>query len=172
MDAELTYVEKQRFNQTWLWITLIIAGLLVMENFARGFYVQIINGKPWGNNPTSDTALITVMIIVSVIFMIVYFIIGFSKLTVIIDSKGIHYKFFPFHWKFKYISWDSVDKFGVVTYNPLKDYGGWGVRFSKKGKAYGTDGDKGLQLYLKSGKKILLGTQKANDLVAFLTKIK
>ena len=104
--------------------------------------------------------------------IILYFIIGFSKLTVIIDSKGIHYKFFPFHWEFKYISWDSVDKFGVISYSSLKDYGGWGIRYSKKGKAYNTDGNKGLQLYLKDGKKILFGTQKANDLTAFLTKIK
>ena len=61
------------------------------------------------------------------------------------------------------------------NYNPISEYGGWGIKggFSKQtGKAYTTKGTTGLQLTLKNGKKILIGTQKKEEIKRVLETYK
>jgi hypothetical protein len=64
-----------------------------------------------------------------------------------------------------------IEKYEVITYDPILDYGGWGIKYNRHGKAYNVSGNKGLQLYLKNGKRILIGTQKESELTNFLTLI-
>ena len=93
-----------------------------------------------------------------------------SRLITRIDKFGIAFRFIPFQLKFKAISWNEIERFEVRKYKPLSEFGGWGIKYGKKGKVYNVDGDKGLQLYLKTGKQILIGTQKADELNEFLKK--
>ncbi|PQJ80922.1 hypothetical protein BTO18_05610 [Polaribacter porphyrae] len=80
----------------------------------------------------------------------------------------MHYQFFPFHWKLKLITWDKISTAYVRIYDPIGDYGGWGLKggtlWSKsKGRAINVSGDIGIQLELKNGKKLLIGTQKKSE---------
>jgi hypothetical protein len=52
------------------------------------------------------------------------------------------------------------------TYRPILEYGGWGIRYSPfaKGWAYNVSGNQGVQLELASGKRILIGPQRAEEL--------
>ena len=89
----------------------------------------------------------------------------FFKLSTRIDEYGIHYKFFPFHLSFKTIKWSSITNAFIRNYDPIGEYGGWGLKGgalwnSSKGKAINVSGDLGNQLELKDGKKLLIGTQK------------
>lgn len=58
-----------------------------------------------------------------------------------------------------------MEKCYVRTYSPIREYGGWGFRqaLGEKGKAYNVKGNKGIQIQLKTGKNILIGTQKEKD---------
>ncbi len=148
--------ETQRFNQ-W-WIQLINIGLLAFLLFS--FYNWYIAGESTGNVTSTDT-IGQVVVIVSIIpvLLLLYSI----KLKTSIDEIGIHYKFTPFHFSRKTIRWNEIEKCFVRTYNPIKEYGGWGYRTSfgkKKGSAFNVKGNLGIQLELKSGKKLLIGTQK------------
>ena len=53
------------------------------------------------------------------------------------------------------------------------EYGGWGIRTIslKKNIAYTISGDKGLQIELKDGKKILLGTQNPEEVEKIVSQI-
>ena len=42
------------------------------------------------------------------------------------------------------------------------DYGGWGIRFRYKAKAYNVKGNEGVKVYLKTGRHILFGSQKSS----------
>jgi hypothetical protein len=76
---------------------------------------------------------------------------------------------FPFQFKYNEISWNDVLTIEVRKYKPIREYGGWGYRFSfKNGKAYNISGNMGLQIVLKNGDKILIGTQKPDELMEFL----
>ena len=60
------------------------------------------------------------------------------------------------------------DKAYIRKYDALTEYGGWGIKGGKfwkkdKGTAVNVSGDIGIQLELKSGKKLLIGTQLKNE---------
>jgi len=167
----MIYKEDQKFKEPAIWIGLIVSGLVVIGIFGFGFYRQIIQGKQFGDNPMSDNGLIITFTLVILLFLAILLLFGFANLTTEIDKRRVSFRFFPFHFKHHRISWDDIENFEVITYKPLRDYGGWGIRIGKKGKAYNVSGDKGLQLQLKSGKSILIGTQKAVELSDFLSKL-
>jgi hypothetical protein len=52
----------------------------------------------------------------------------------------------------------------AITYSPLRDYGGWGIRRGAKGKAYNVSGNHGVRLELSDGKRILIGSQRPEEL--------
>ena len=66
--------------------------------------------------------------------------------------------------KERIISRESVKAFGIRQYKPLKEYGGWGIKYGmgRVGKAYNVKGNIGMQLELKNGQKVLFGTQRAD----------
>ncbi|WP_310480661.1 hypothetical protein [Riemerella anatipestifer] len=95
------------------------------------------------------------------------------RLDTTIKKDGIYVRFFPFHLKFKYYSWDSLTKSYVRQYSPLTEYGGWGLSLGLfgKGAAFNVSGDKGLQLEFSNNTKLLIGTNKPDELTETLNKI-
>ena len=159
------FKEEQRFNQPWL-IVLILISVLVPIGITINKYMK----DPSSFSTVEFISLMGVMILVS------GFIFLF-KLSSRIDEKGIHYKFFPFHWSFKIINWNEIDNAYVRTYNPIGEYGGWGLKGgilwnASKGKAINVSGDIGIQLELKNGKKLLIGTQKQSEVESVLATYK
>ncbi len=55
-------------------------------------------------------------------------------------------------------------------YRPLVEYGGWGVRCGRKGRAYNVKGNLGVQLTLTNGESILIGSQKPDELLEAIRK--
>lgn len=168
----LIFKESQRFRQAWVWVLLIAIGLLTIGIFGTGIYQQIFLGHKFGNNPTSDTGLLIIFALVLLLNIALFLMFRYSKLSTVIDKIGIEYRFSPFHFKPRFIYWNMIEKYKVIKFDPIKDYGGWGIKVNKDGKAYTISGDKGLLLYLKSGQKILIGTQKDSELTDFLLKIR
>jgi hypothetical protein len=74
---------------------------------------------------------------------------------------------------FKYYPWNEISKSYVRQYFPIREYGGWGLRLGifGKGKAYNISGDKGLQVEFSDNKKLLIGTNKPDELAETLDKI-
>jgi hypothetical protein len=60
----------------------------------------------------------------------------------------------------KTVYFEELDHFSLKEYDAIKEYGGWGLRSKKNKKAYTVSGKHGIQLLLKNGKMILIGTQK------------
>jgi hypothetical protein len=168
----MEFKESQKFRQTWLWIVLIILGIVIIGGLGTGFCRQIILGQKFGTNPMSDKGIAAVFLLVLLIYILIFLLFIFARLNTVINDKGIQYRFFPFHTIYHMIIWDDIIKFEVITYNPIRDYGGWGLRIGKKGKAYNVAGNMGLLIYLKSGKTLLIGTQKDKELSDFISKIK
>ncbi|TEW77202.1 hypothetical protein E2488_04665 [Gramella jeungdoensis] len=65
------------------------------------------------------------------------------------------------------MDWSNISECYIRNYNPISEFGGWGIKSSFRrdtGKAYTIKGSIGLQLKLKNGKKILIGTQKNEEI--------
>lgn len=94
------------------------------------------------------------------------------RLLTCIDGYGIHYRFTGF-MGWKQIAWAEIDKAELHTYNAITEYGGWGYRrrWFKSGLALTVGGDRGIQLQLLNGKRILLGTHQPEEAAAALARL-
>ena len=86
------------------------------------------------------------------------------KLITQVRQDGLYIKFAPVHFSFKKIQLDDLNKHYVRTYNPIKEYGGWGIKYGKMGKVYIVSGDRGMQLEFIDRKNFLIGSQKSEQL--------
>lgn len=155
------FKEQQRFTQLWLIILIVISAFTSLGLILASY---IKNPSSFSTGELASTISIT-LLASGLIFIF--------KLTTRIDEHGIYYKFFPFHLKFKTIKWPEIDKVYVRTYNALHEYGGWGIKGGSfwnksKGTALNVSGDIGIQLELKNGKKLLIGTQKESQATTIL----
>ena len=57
----------------------------------------------------------------------------------------------------------------AVTYSPIADYGGWGIKWGRGGIALNARGNRGVQLTLRDGRRVLIGSQKPDALAEALT---
>ena len=58
----------------------------------------------------------------------------------------------------------------AVAYRPVRDYGGWGIRGTRRRRALNTRGDEGVLLTRRDGSTVLIGSQKPRDLLAALQR--
>ena len=165
MNNEILFKESQRFKQWWLWLILLSFNGL----FLFGVFKQVIEEQWFGDNPMSNEGLITA----TVLTIIVTILFVNYRLDTKIKTDGIYVRFFPFHIKFKHYTWDKLTKSFVRQYSPLMEYGGWGLRLGLfgNGKAFNVSGDKGLQLEFTDNKKLLIGTNRPEELTETLIKI-
>lgn len=143
------FKEEQRFTQTWLIIIIVISLIVPLAIILKEI-----------DKLSTSEIIISIGTIILASGLIFLF-----KLTTRIDEKGIHYKFFPFHLKFKTVVWNDIENAYMRTYDAISEYGGWGIRggalwYKAKSKAINISGNIGIQLELKDGKKLLIGTNK------------
>ncbi|GHV44925.1 hypothetical protein FACS1894180_6850 [Bacteroidia bacterium] len=129
------------------------------------------NMKSGSINPSQFWGFFILCVILGVITA--FYWIG--NVQTAVNKDGIFVKYFPFMWKYKFFEWSEIAEWEVKKYNPLLETGGWGYKirfnvFFNKGltNAYNVSGNKGLFLRLHSGRKILVGTQKAEELQELL----
>ena len=150
------FEENQRFNQWWMQlINLALIGLLLFS-----CYTWFVQKEDFSNVAVNDLTgqIVTISVLILSILLIYIF-----KLETVIDERGIFYRFGPIHRKRKSVSWDALDRCYVRKYKPLSEYGGWGYKMGLSGSALNVKGNQGIQLKFKSGKKLLIGTQKPED---------
>ena len=67
-------------------------------------------------------------------------------------------------WSIRKIPLAGIGSAEIVTYDPVKDYGGYGIRLSPRGRAYIASGNRGVRLTLMKGMKVPLGSQRPQEL--------
>ena len=158
------FVEEQRFNQWWLYVILAIPFLTLVIPY-------IVNVDRYVNS--DQESLISVFISL-IILSIVVILILLIRLKTKIDENGIYYQFYPINFNEKFIPWSDISKCYIRKYRPLTEYGGWGYKTSPfgRGRVLNIKGNMGIQLEFNNGKKLLLGTQKQNEVEKVLLTYK
>ena len=156
-DKKTDFTETQKFSNKLLWCilsaVLLVSAFLPLKNY---YYFSYTTFKDF----------IPLLIALSVVLFF-----AVAKLETRISEEGIRYRFFPLQRTFRVIWKRDIKSITVVRYNPLLDYGGWGIRFGRKGWAYNVRGNIGITVETSSGKRILLGSQQSEkELKAFIEK--
>lgn len=168
---EPLFFERQHFRQTWLWLLFGVVSIPIVVVLGLGLYQQLVMGRPFGNNPVSDRGLIALFAAVLVIHGGVIGLAWKARLDVTLSSDRLTYRFIPFHFSDRHIPVSSIAEADARHYQPIREYGGWGIRYGSGGRAYNVSGDEGVQLTLRNGKRILFGSQRARELESALRRV-
>lgn len=164
MSQGAYFTENQKFNQWWI---ILFLGVYTAAVWAIAF-AQLIMKIPVGNDPTSNTAMLIIWLVAGVLMPGLFLAMNMHTE---ITNDGLNVKFFPFHLKPRHFSVQQIESAEAVVYSPIREYGGWGIRYGKNGLAYNVRGNEGVLLKLKDNKNVLIGTQKKDELFTALNKI-
>ncbi len=125
-----------------------------------GFYQQIILGEPWGDNPGPDW------------FMWLFWLLFGIGLPAFFWWMSMVVEVWPDHVQIHYrplakrsIPFSDIERIQARSYSPVKEYGGWGLKgWSSKKMAYNVSGNQGVELFLKDGPTVMIGSQKSQEL--------
>jgi len=150
MKSNTLYTESQSFFSWWLFLILLCFGAisfyghwydLLQLNLVLLFKLPTfwINLSLWG--------LFTVL-----------------RLKTTIHEDGVDVYFFPFNFYRKRLKWSDIRSIEVRKYNPIGEFGGWGLRRGWRGMAFSARGNMGLQFTLQNGKTLIIGTQHPGEI--------
>jgi hypothetical protein len=160
--TRLLFEEEQRFLGTWVMAPVLAVVVLGWFFFVR----QILMGEPVGNRPAADWGIVILWLTAGILLPLLFVSL---RLTVRVWQERIEIRFTPLYRRS--IPIGEVKECAARTYRPLVEYGGWGVRCGgKRGMAYNVSGKEGAQLELTNGKKVLIGSQRANELAAAINR--
>ena len=158
-EIELIYSEKQKFS---LWLRWLIAPSMVLALHFSIFSLKKITSEQGSPDILQILTDIIAGIFVSIVVALFF---GTLKLQTEVRPDGLYVRFFPFHVYFKRFTAKDLSEYYARQYRPVLEYGGWGIRYGfKQGRAYNVSGNKGVQLVFKNGKRLLIGSQRAEEL--------
>jgi hypothetical protein len=152
----LLFTEVQRFRQPWMFVlagvvSIVPAGLILYAYFStRAIGLRFLLG-------------------VLVACMVMPAMMMFMGLRVTVTSDLLAIDFFP--WPRKRIPSGEIASAAAETYHPIKEFGGWGFRWSLKESTvvYSVSGNRGVRITMNGGKKMMIGSQQAEELAAALS---
>ena len=145
------YHEEQHFHRAFIWLLLLVMVFVVVITV-----LAVVLSRP-------DDALL--LAIAPVVVTLVAALISLSHLDVDVTDEGVSIAF-RYLWPTRRIAFAEIVGLEVRRYNPMLEYGGWGVRLGPKGWAYMTGGKEGVQLRLRKGIPVLIGSARPRELEA------
>jgi len=94
-----------------------------------------------------------------------------SKLIMQIRTDGIYVRFPPLQPLFSKYFWIDISEVYIMNYEAMREFDGWGIRYAPRSMGYIVAGNKGIQIVLKNGYKILITTQREIEVNEVLKKI-
>ncbi|MFC6836450.1 hypothetical protein [Halomarina ordinaria] len=136
------FEETQRFRQPWLLAVLVVVAAVSLAGIVRreeGWWAALLGPA------------------------VVAFVWSIRFRTEVRDD-GVYLRFAPFHRRERVVPFAALDSVTRVTYRPLRDFGGWGIRRGREGWAYTTDGREGVRLEY-GGETLLVGSRRPEELM-------
>jgi hypothetical protein len=152
----IIFREEQKISKVW-WTTLMIAAIAGLMWY--GFIQQIIFGRPFGTNPGPDWSVWLLWLLFGIGFPVFW---AMMRLIVEVKDDHILIRYYPLMTR--KILFSDIKHYQARTYNPIREYGGWGLRGWGNRRAYNVSGNKGVELELNNGQNIMIGSQKSEEL--------
>ena len=141
-------------SQNPFYITLLTTVLpLVLLGSAVGAWFD----EPW----------VSLMLVLVALFLIM----PYGGLRVIVTRENITIRFGIFGFRVLRLAMTEIAEVGTHRFSPLKDFGGYGIRFNREMSAYFLRGTRGVKITTVKGKKYLIGTDNAERLAAVISTI-
>jgi hypothetical protein len=166
-DSNVIFREVQYFRQWWIWLISGITVAEVVVVMTVAILLPAMKEHP-GHIGSSTIALFAAAVGTAALFMVLLLA---SHLITEVRSDGLYIKFWPFHLSYRKIPLEDAQKIESVTYDPLGDYGGWGLRGGRAKRAYNVMGNRGVKITYHDGHSTLIGSQEADELLGCIREI-
>ena len=140
MSTDPAYREVQRFRPWWLWA--LLGGIALL---------MLVLG------PLSIVGLAILGGVAAFLYSL--------RLETEVRADGIYIKMWPLHQSFRRITWSEIERYELRTYKPLREFGGWGIRWVPGGIAYNVRGNRGVWMERTNDRSVLVGTQYGEDFI-------
>jgi hypothetical protein len=120
---------------------------------------QLVFHRPWGSPPMSNGGLVflTVLLVAVYIRLItVRLVTDIRSGELSVGLQGL--------WRKRRVPLADIRSAAEIRYDPAAEYGGYGIRSGAQGLAYIASGNRGVQVELNDGRKLLIGSQRAGEL--------
>ena len=124
-----------------------------------------MNGSTWFEETQSFAPWIYGL--VSVVFLILLSVLTLRQTTTV-AADAVTVRFGPLYRM--RIPFSDIAHAEAVTYRPVRDYGGWGIRGFGRRRALNARGDRGVLVTRTDGSTILIGSQKPRELLSALAR--
>jgi hypothetical protein len=128
---------------------------------------QVIWHKPWGTPPSSDGGLIFLTVLLVAVYIRLITVKMVTELRpheVVVELRGL--------WRRRQIPLEEVVSAEPVSYDPVADFGGYGIRTGRLGTAYIARGNSAVYLVVGGGQRILIGSQHAAELARKIMELR
>lgn len=88
-----------------------------------------------------------------------------NGMRVSVSPSKISVRLGMFNWKLLEISPDQIVSAEVAHFNPIRDFGGWGIRISRSKKGFFFEGNQGVLITPKRGMPVLIGSNQPHELL-------
>jgi len=150
------FSEVQRFRQP---VLLAFVGLAAALQWALVVYYLVL-GRSFGDEPPSNLAVLLPWALLGVALPLAVWRL---RLVTEVSPSGVRIALEPFSRR--HIAPAEIDGCRVVRYRPLRDFGGWGARWASGGRrAYSTGGRTGVEVDLRDGTQVVLGSRRPEEL--------
>ena len=125
---------------------------------------QVIFRHPWGNRPMSNADVIGWTVFLWLIYLrliTVRLVTDVRKGALIVRMRGL--------WRLRRVPIDHIQSVETITHDIARDYGGYGIRTTREGKAYVAGGGRGVRVTLTAGEKLVIGSERPDELAAALS---
>ena len=158
LESEVIYREEQSFG---FWLRRLVVGSMAL---AVGLSIFSLIKMPCGEDPSKASEILTVAVAGILVPIVVAALFGALKLETEVRQDGLYIRYFPFHMHFKRFAAEDLSEYYARQYRPILEYCGWGIKCGRGGRAYNVSGNEGVQLVFKNGKRLLIGSQRAEEL--------
>lgn len=124
---------------------------------------QVVLGHSWGKAPMSNGNVIGW----TIFLWLAYFRLITVRLVteirggeLMVAMRGL--------WRSRRVPLDPIQSVEIIDHDPVRDFGGYGIRTTGAGTAYLADGGGGVRLTLANGEKLVIGSKRADELAQFL----
>ncbi len=128
---------------------------------------QVVLGHPWGREPMSNGRVIGWTIFLWLVYarlLTVSLVTEVRGGELALKLKGL--------WRVRRIPLSSIRSVETIVVDPLRDYGGYGIRSTRWGKAYVAGSTEAVRLTLAGDEEIVVGSRRAKELAAALHELR
>jgi hypothetical protein len=155
---------RRFYEKQGLPLRRIAIALLVPPCIMLGLLIwQVVLGHPWGKSPMSNGNVIGWTVFLWLIYLrliTVRLVTEVRDGTLVVAMRGL--------WRSRRIPLADIQSADTVTFDPERDYGGYGIRSNREGKAYIASGHQGVRLKLANGATFVVGSQRSDELAGIL----